>query len=82
MVELMKDAGAPVSIAADQALSIAHADARKVYRDLTQYQIRIALHQDGWHIEYELEDPRRKGGGPRYVIDPVTGAILSKRYEQ
>jgi hypothetical protein len=33
-------------------------------------------------VDYELEDPRRKGGGPHDVIDPLTGAILSKRYEQ
>ena len=40
------------------------------------------LEDDGWHVDYELKDPRLKGGGPHYIIDPHTGAILSKRYEQ
>jgi hypothetical protein len=29
-----------------------------------------------------LRDPNLQGGGPHYVIDAETGAILSKRYEQ
>ena len=33
-------------------------------------------------IAYELKDPRLKGGGPHYVIDAATGAIVLKRYEQ
>jgi hypothetical protein len=69
-------------IACDQALGIAQADAVAAYWDLSQYSIRLALHEDGWHIDYELQDPRSKGGGPHYVIDASTGAILSKRYEQ
>jgi hypothetical protein len=69
-------------LAADQALSIAQTDAAKAYRDLSGYRIRLALEADGWHIDYELKDPRLKGGGPHYVIDPLTGAIVSKRYEQ
>jgi hypothetical protein len=67
---------------ADAALAIAHADARRVYRDLSHYRIGISLEEDGWHIDYELRDPHLKGGGPHYVIDPEGGAILSKRYEQ
>lgn len=69
-------------IAGDQALVIAHAEAAKVYRDLTAYRIEILLEVDGWHIDYELKDPRLKGGGPHYVIDATTGAIVSKRFEQ
>jgi uncharacterized membrane protein YkoI len=69
-------------IAGDQALTIAQADAIKAYRDLSGYRIQIVLEADGWHIDYDLKDPRLKGGGPRYVIDAATGAILSKRYEQ
>jgi uncharacterized membrane protein YkoI len=69
-------------IACDQALRIAQADAAAAYRDLSQYSIRLALHEDGWHIDYELRDPGLKGGGPHYVIDAYTGAILSKRYDQ
>jgi len=49
---------------------------------LTPYRISIALEPDGWHIDYELKDPHLNGGGPHYVIDPASGAIVGKRYEQ
>lgn len=69
-------------IGGDQALAIAQADARGAYRDLSGYRIQISLEGDGWHVDYELKDPRRKGGGPHYIVDATTGAIASKRYEQ
>ena len=69
-------------IAGDQALTIAQADAVKAYRDLSSYRIQLVLEADGWHIDYELKDPHLKGGGPHYVIDASTGAIVAKRYEQ
>jgi hypothetical protein len=72
----------PQALAGDQVLSIAQADAVKAYRDLSKYSIRLALEEDGWHVDYDLKDPKWKGGGPHYVIDPFTGAILSKRYDQ
>lgn len=71
-----------IAVVAAQALVIAQADAVNAYRDLSAYRITLALEADGWHIEYELKNPRLKGGGPHYVIDAVSGAILSKRYEQ
>jgi hypothetical protein len=67
---------------ADQALAIAQTDAVQAYRDLSGYCIRLALEDDGWHVDYELKDPRLKGGGPHYVIDPLAGTIVSRRYEQ
>ena len=70
------------ALSADEALRIADADARGVYRSLSLYRIRLALEQDGWHIDYELKDSNLKGGGPHYLIDSANGAILSKRYEQ
>ena len=66
----------------DQALRIAREDAEKAYRDLSRYDIRLALEADGWHVDYELKDPHVRGGGPHYIIDQVNGAIVSKRYEQ
>jgi uncharacterized membrane protein YkoI len=69
-------------IASDQALKIARLDAEKVYRDLAQYRILVELHQDGWHVDYELKNQRTQGGGPHYVIDAKTGTIRSKKYEQ
>jgi hypothetical protein len=71
-----------VVIGGDQALAIAQADALKAYHDLAGYRIQLPLEADGWHVDYELKDPRLKGGGPHYLIDATTGAILAKRYEQ
>ena len=70
------------TISATEALRVAQEDAQTAYRHLTHYQIRVALKEDGWHIAYDLIDPRAKGGGPHYLIHPSTAAILSKRYEQ
>lgn len=69
-------------IQADQALATAQADALRVYRNLAPYRVSLVLEDDGWHVDYELKDSKRKGGGPHYLIDANTGAILSKRYEQ
>ncbi len=66
----------------DKALEIARLDAEKVYRDLDRYRIQITIETDGWPIEYWLKNPRAQGGGPHYVIDATTGAILSKKYYQ
>jgi hypothetical protein len=69
-------------VPAERALGIAQADARAVYRDLTIYRIGVTLEADGWHVDYELKAAETKGGGPHYVIDAASGAIVSKRYEQ
>lgn len=66
----------------ETALAIARKDAEKAYRDLSAYRIIIEQKDDGWHIDYELKDVFWKGGGPHYVIDAMTGAIVFKRYEQ
>lgn len=71
-----------VALSADRALAIAQADALEAYRDLRPFRISLVLEDDGWHIDYAPKDLRHKGGGPRYVIDAVSGAIVSKRYEQ
>jgi hypothetical protein len=72
----------PARLSPDQALKIAREDGEKVYRDLSRFDIRVALEADGWHVDYLLKDERARGGGPHYVIDALTGKILSKRYEQ
>jgi hypothetical protein len=69
-------------LSCDQALRIAREDAEKAYRDLSRYDIRLALEADGWHVDYDLKDPNARGGGPHYIIDQTSGAIVSKRYEQ
>ena len=75
-------APATPTILADQALALAQADAIQAYRNLAPYKVSLVLEEDGWHVDYELKDPKRKGGGPHYLIDAATGAILKKRYEQ
>jgi len=72
----------PSIMAADQILTFAQADAMRAYGDLSDYCVRLSLETDGWHVDYEFRNPRLKGGGPHYVLDPATGVILTKRYEQ
>jgi hypothetical protein len=70
------------TVPADEALRIAQVDALRAYGDLSPFRIHLSLESDGWHVDYELKDPRVQGGGPHYVIDSETGQIRSKRYEQ
>jgi len=69
-------------VPAEEALAIAQRDAAKVYGELFGYRIQLVLEEDGWHVDYELKDRRYKDGGPHYVIDAISGAVTSKRYEQ
>jgi hypothetical protein len=69
-------------LSCDEILRIAHRDGIAVYKDLSEYQITLRLMPDGWHVDYDLDKPLTAGGGPHYVIDPATGAILSKKYYQ
>jgi hypothetical protein len=66
----------------DEALHNARLDAESVYGDLDGYRIAVVLEPDGWHVDFELKDTNLEGGGPHYVIDAASGAIVSKRYEQ
>jgi hypothetical protein len=65
-----------------EILAIAQRDAEQKYRDLSVYRITLALHPDGWHVDYDIVEPLRTGGGPHYLIDATTGTILQKRYYQ
>ncbi len=69
-------------VSADAALKIARLDAEQRYRDLSAYRISIVFEDNHWRIDYELRNPNVQGGGPHYLIDAVTGVILSKRYAQ
>jgi len=82
MVDSAASASTGVALSGGQALAIAQADAIRAYRDLSPYRIQLVLEDDGWHVDYELKNPQLKGGGPHYLIDAHTGAIMSKRYEQ
>jgi hypothetical protein len=70
------------SLGVAEVLRIAHQDAQAVYRDLSGFKITLAPCPDGWHVDYDLTQPLSAGGGPHYVIDPHTGDILTRRYEQ
>jgi hypothetical protein len=69
-------------ITCDQALTIARQDAERAYRNLSPYEVTAVLAADGWHVAYELKNRRAHGGGPHYLIDPTSGMILWKKYEQ
>lgn len=69
-------------VSADAALRIAQLDAENKYRDLSPYRIAIVFEDNQWRIDYEVRNQNVQGGGPHYLIDAVTGAILSKRYAQ
>ena len=69
-------------LSSDEVLRVARLDADRAYRDLTRFVIRIAREPDGWHVDFELQDAVARGGGPHYVIDPESGVIVTKRYEQ
>lgn len=71
-----------MNISQDKALAIAEADAKVAYRDLSIYKVACKLEDDKWKVEYLLKDENSLGGGPHYVIDAKTGAILEKRYYQ
>jgi len=70
------------AVSCDRALAVAHADAVTVYDQLQRYRIEVELEPDGWHIAYHIREKRVAGGGPHYVIDATTGAIVSKKYYQ
>jgi hypothetical protein len=69
-------------ITEEEALEVARLDAERAYRDLSPYRVEVTLEPDGWHIEYRFKNSNVNGGGPHYVIDAQTGAILSKMYYQ
>lgn len=70
------------TITAAQAVAIAEADALGAYGDLSLYRVEVTPTSDGWKVCYLLFQPRTAGGGPHYLIDAVTGAILDKKYYQ
>ena len=71
-------------IARQQAIADAEADALPMYGSyLHTLTLNVLLDDDGWHLEYSPKrDGYRTGGGPHYVIDATTGAIISKKYYQ
>ena len=66
----------------EEALRLAHEDAKKVYNDFSIYDIKAKLKNDKWYVDYEINVKNMLGGGPHYVISAETGEILSYRYEQ
>ena len=80
----MTTATAAPAMSRPHAIGIAEADALPMYGAyLHTLVLEMTLHDDGWHLKYS---PRRQGfrtgGGPHYVIDATTGAIVTKKYYQ
>jgi hypothetical protein len=65
--------GSMAPLAGDRALAIAQADALSAYRDLAAYRIQLVLEADGWHVDYELKNPRHKGVGRIMSSTPPPG---------
>jgi hypothetical protein len=42
----------------------------------------LLLEEDGWHVDYELKDPRLNGGGPHYLKEGEMELVLSRLGEQ
>lgn len=72
----------PSLISEKEALQIAEIDAKAAYGNLELYTVRAVLDRNTWLVDYELRDPNLNGGGPHYIIDAKTGAVLDKHYEQ
>ena len=70
------------TITSIQALQIAREDALRAYREVDDFLIKIFRQPDGWHVDYEIEEPYTCGGGPHYIIDVQSGEITWKRYDQ
>lgn len=74
------------TITSDQALRVAEADATTAYQDLSRFRIEISLEDDGWHVTYRIKQRNGSrfltGGGPHYVVDATTGAIVTAKYYQ
>lgn len=75
-------ATAALAVTSDQALAIANGDAAGVYRDLSRFRISLTLEDDGWHVDFFLNQPGWAGGGPHYIIRADTGEIVWKKYHQ
>lgn len=80
----MVNAPATPVISRTQAIGIAESDAFLMYGNyLHTLALEMTLHDDGWHLKYSPQrDGFRTGGGPDYIIDATTGAIVSKHYYQ
>lgn len=67
----------------EDILRVANTDATKAYRsNLNDCRIKMCLLDDGWHVDYEIMNPKVHGGAPHYIICPETGEITWKSYEQ
>ncbi len=67
----------------DKSFSKTYSDALSAYKNLeSEYRICIKLDGNELYIDYDLSNPRARGGGPHYKVDFVSGEILESRYYQ
>lgn len=80
----MSTAVAVPAVSRHQAITTAEADALPMYgvEWLNSLTLEVALHADGWHVEYRQRKPLHTRAGPHYVIDATTGDIVFKKYYQ
>ncbi len=75
-----------MTVTCDQALKIAQADGVQAYGNLTRFRVEITLEDDGWHVNYFVHQRNGSrfltGGGPHYVINAASGAIVQATYFQ
>lgn len=67
-----------------EIFSNAHKDAVSAYGENLEsaYYVRISLKDDFLYVDYELKNPKARGGGPHYKIDFVSFEVLERRYDQ
>lgn len=66
----------------EEIKAVALGDARRIYRDLSVYNIELKKKGSVWEVMFTFKDVEMDGGGPFYEIDAETGAILRKVYYQ
>ncbi|MCA1618126.1 MAG: hypothetical protein LC795_02185 [Acidobacteria bacterium] len=79
--EMLTTVASNTGIDKKAAIRITDADAESVYSSVDRFKKTACELPAVWRIIYELGDGA-SGGGPDYVVDKRTGAILYKKYSQ
>jgi Zn-dependent metalloprotease len=70
------------AISKEAALEIARRDAKKESVDLGVYEVVALEEVSAWRVVFRLNRKGLNGGGPKYLIDKATGAIVERKYTQ
>lgn len=69
------------SLNKEEAVAVARSDGNKAYGSLEPYALKVC-ELSGWWVVIFSPREGLDGGGPEYVIDKETGAIVDKKYYQ